>query len=162
MTRFKVYLLVFIITLSGALGLTASEIMPLSEVKEGMIGTGRTVFKGNRIEEFQVEILGVLRNFFPQHSMILAQLKGGNLDQTGVIAGMSGSPVFIDGRMIGAIAYSWPFAKTPIAGITPIESMMEAETLLKNLSPEYFLMTKPILLIYFSMSFIIGHKGRIL
>jgi len=107
----------------------ASEIMPLSEVKEGMIGTGKTVFRGDRIEEFQVEILGVLHNFFPQHSMILAQLKGGNLDQTGVIAGMSGSPVFVNGKMIGAVAYSWPFAKTPIAGITPIESMMEAEVL---------------------------------
>jgi len=128
MTRLKFYLLVFIIVITGATCLTASEIMPLSEVKEGMIGTGKTVFKGNGIEEFQVEILGVLHNFFPQQSMILAQLKGGNLDQTGVIAGMSGSPVFVNGKMIGAVAYSWPFAKTPIAGITPIESMLEAET----------------------------------
>jgi hypothetical protein len=130
MKQLKFYLLVFIIViLAGTTGLMASEIMPLSEVKEGMIGTGKTVFRGDRIEEFQVEILGVLHNFFPQHSMILAQLKGGNLDQTGVIAGMSGSPVFVNGKMIGAVAYSWPFAKTPIAGITPIESMMEAEVL---------------------------------
>jgi hypothetical protein len=129
MTRFKIYLLFFTILLIGASQLIASDIMPLSEIKEGMIGTGRTVFKGDHIEEFQVEILGVLHNFFPQSSLILAQLKGGNLDQTGVIAGMSGSPVYINGKMIGAVAYSWPFAKTPIAGITPIESMMEAETL---------------------------------
>jgi hypothetical protein len=109
--------------------LTAAEIMRLSEVKEGMIGTGRTVFKGTDIEEFEVEILGVLHNFFPQHSLILGILKGGGLAETGVIAGMSGSPVFVDGKMIGAVAYSWPFSKTPIAGITPIESMLEAETL---------------------------------
>ena len=102
--------------------------MRLSEVKEGMIGTGRTVFKGTDIEEFQVEILGVLHNFFPQHSMILGILKGGSLAETGVIAGMSGSPVYVDGKMIGAVAYSWPFSKTPIAGITPIESMLEAQT----------------------------------
>lgn len=127
MNRFKFFLLSsFILLLTNTI--IAAEIMPLSEVKEGMIGTGRTVFKGTDIEEFQVEILGVLHNFFPQHSMILGMLKGGSLAETGVIAGMSGSPVFVDGKMIGAVAYSWPFAKTPIAGITPIESMMEAET----------------------------------
>ena len=103
--------------------------MPLSEVKEGMTGVGRTVFKGSQIEEFQVEILGVLRNYLPQQNLILGMLKGGNLEETGVIAGMSGSPVYIDGKMIGAVAYSWPFAKTPIAGITPIESMLKAQAL---------------------------------
>ena len=109
--------------------LYASEIMPLSEVKEGMIGVGRTVFKGNKIEEFQVEILGVLKNYLPQQDLIIGMLKGSNLEETGVIAGMSGSPVFINGKMIGAVAYSWPFAKTPIAGITPIERMMETEVM---------------------------------
>ena len=64
----------------------ATDIMPLSEVKEGMTGVGRTVFKGNQIEEFQVEILGVLRNYLPQQNLILGMLKGGNLEQTGVIA----------------------------------------------------------------------------
>lgn len=127
MKQLKFYLLIssfFLITHASG----AAEIMRLSEVKEGMIGTGRTVFKGTDIEEFQVEILGVLHNFFPQHSMILGILKGGALAETGVIAGMSGSPVFVDGKMIGAVAYSWPFSKTPIAGITPIESMLEAQT----------------------------------
>ena len=107
----------------------ATDIMPLSEVKEGMTGVGRTVFKGNQIEEFQVEILGVLRNYMPQQHLILGMLKGGNLEETGVIAGMSGSPVYIDGKMIGAVAYSWQFAKRPIAGITPIESMLKAQTI---------------------------------
>src|SRR3972149_9658208 len=87
----------------------ASDIMPLSEVKEGMVGVGRTVFKGSVIEEFQVEILGVLRNYLPQQSLILGVLKGNGLEETGVIAGMSGSPVFVDGKIIGAVAYSWPF-----------------------------------------------------
>ena len=67
MKQLKFYLLVFIMILAGTTGLMASEIMPLSEVKEGMIGTGKTVFRGDRIEEFQVEILGVLHNFFPGH-----------------------------------------------------------------------------------------------
>jgi hypothetical protein len=127
MKRFKFFLLIsFIFVLTNVS--MADQIMRLSEVKEGMIGTGRTVFKGTDIEEFQVEILGVMHNFFPQHSMILGILKGGNLAETGVIAGMSGSPVYVDGKMIGAVAYSWPFSKTPIAGITPIESMLEAQT----------------------------------
>ena len=113
----------------------ATEIMPLSEVKEGMTGVGRTVFKGNQIEEFQVEILGVLRNYLPQQNLILGMLKGGNLEETGVIAGMSGSPVYIDGKMIGAVAYSWQFAKRPIAGITPIESMLKAQTIRSDQLP---------------------------
>ncbi len=127
MKRFKFFLFISAILLITN-NLSAAEIMRLSEVKEGMIGKGRTVFRGTDIEEFEVEILGVLQNFFPQHSMILGLLKGGNLADTGVIAGMSGSPVYVNGKMIGAVAYSWPFSKTPIAGITPIESMMEAQT----------------------------------
>src|SRR5918996_2210969 len=127
MKRFNFFLLISFIFVITNISI-GEQIMRLSEVKEGMIGTGRTVFKGTDIEEFQVEILGVLHNFFPQHSMILGILKGGSLAETGVIAGMSGSPVFVDGKMIGAVAYSWPFSKTPIAGITPIESMLEAQT----------------------------------
>jgi len=114
----------------------ATDIMPLSEIKEGMTGVGRTVFKGNQIEEFQVEILGVLKNYLPQQNLILGMLKGGNLEETGVIAGMSGSPVYINGKMIGAVAYSWPFAKTPIAGITPIESMLKAQTMPTEQPPQ--------------------------
>jgi hypothetical protein len=111
------------------------EIMPLSQVKEGMTGVGRTVFKGDKIEEFQVEILGILKNYLPQQNLILGMLKGANLEDTGVIAGMSGSPVFINGKMIGAVAYSWPFAKTPIAGITPIESMLQTQVMPMEQAP---------------------------
>jgi hypothetical protein len=122
--RSSIFTLLFFLVVSCV---HAIDIMPLSEVKEGMTGVGRTVFKGNKIEEFRVEILGVLRNYLPQQNLILGMLKGGNLEETGVIAGMSGSPVFINGKMIGAVAYSWPFAKTPIAGITPIESMLQTQ-----------------------------------
>ena len=102
-------------------------VLPLSEVRAGMEGTGRTVFEGARVDEFGVRILGVLENALgPRQSVILARLSGGPLAQTGVIAGMSGSPVFVGGKLIGAVAYAFPFGKEPIAGITPISEMVEA------------------------------------
>ena len=99
-------------------------IFPLSEVKAGMHGVGRTVFSGTKIEEFNVEILGVLENSGPQQNIILARLSGGPLDKTGVMQGMSGSPVYLDGRLAGAVALSFPYSKEPIAGIRPIEEML--------------------------------------
>ena len=103
------------------------DLMPLGEVRPGMQGVGRTVFEGARVDEFGVRILGVLENALgPRQSLILARLEGGPLAQTGVIAGMSGSPVYIGGRLIGAVAYAFPFGKEPIAGITPIGEMIEA------------------------------------
>jgi hypothetical protein len=105
--------------------------MAVDEIRPGMLGTGRTVFEGNRLDEFKVHILGVLRNVIgPSRNLILARLEGGPLANTGVIAGMSGSPVYIDGRLIGAVSYSLgQFSKEPIAGITPIAEMVEAATL---------------------------------
>ena len=102
--------------------------MPVDEVRPGMTGVGRTVFAGDAIEEFTVEILGVLENVMgPSRNLILARLEGGPLATTGVIAGMSGSPVYIDGRLVGAVSYSLgAFSKEPIAGITPIDEMIEA------------------------------------
>jgi hypothetical protein len=97
---------------------------PVKDLRAGMHGTGRTVFSGNRVEEFQVEILGVLDNFGPKESLILARLSGGPLEHTGVLEGMSGSPVYIDGKLVGAVAMAFPFAKDPIAGIRPIEEMV--------------------------------------
>src|SRR3990172_12094529 len=74
------------------------QFFPLSEIRPGLKGVGRTVFEGNKIEEFQVEILGVLKNATaPKHDVILARLSGGPLEKTGVVAGMSGSPVYVDG-----------------------------------------------------------------
>lgn len=89
-----------------------------------MHAIGRTVFTGGRIDEFQVEILGVLDNVGPKQSLILARLSGGPLEHTGVMEGMSGSPVYIDGKLLGAVAMAFPFAKDPIAAIRPIEDMV--------------------------------------
>jgi len=103
-------------------------VMPVKEVKAGMEGIGRTVFSGNTLEEFKVHILGVLENVMgPSRSLILAKLEGGPLATTGVIAGMSGSPVYIDGRLVGAVSYSLgQFPREAIAGITPIDEMVDA------------------------------------
>ena len=103
----------------------AGRFMNVDEVRAGMKGIGRTVFEGTAIQEFQVEIMGVLKNVQPKQDLILARLSGGPLEKTGVIQGMSGSPVFIDGRLVGAVAFSFPFAKDPIAGIQPIAQMMD-------------------------------------
>ena len=100
----------------------------LQDVKPGMRGIGRTVFHDNRIEDFQVEILGVLQNLTPKQSIILARLSGGPLQEAGVIQGMSGSPVYIDGKLLGAVALGFPFSKEPIAGIQPIEQMIADAT----------------------------------
>lgn len=94
------------------------------DIKPGLHGIGKTVFNGDTIEEFQVEILGVLENIGPKQNLILARLSGGPLEHTGVIQGMSGSPVYIDGKLVGAVAMAFPFAKDPIAGIRPIEEML--------------------------------------
>ncbi|MCC7499213.1 MAG: hypothetical protein IT160_16640 [Bryobacterales bacterium] len=99
-------------------------IFPLKLVRAGMTGTGKTVFSGSRVEEFKVEILGVLDNVGPKQSLILARLSGGPLEHTGVMQGMSGSPVYLEGRLAGAVAMAFPFAKDPIAGIRPIEDML--------------------------------------
>lgn len=111
------------------LGAPAAErYMDVADIKPGMVGTGRTAFRGNTLEEFQVHILGVLRNTIaPNRDLILARLEGGPLKETGVIAGMSGSPVYIDGRLIGAVSYSLgSFTTEAIAGITPIAEMLDA------------------------------------
>jgi hypothetical protein len=97
---------------------------PLKDIKPGLRGIGKTVFSGNRIDEFQVEVLGVLENIGPKQNLILARLSGGPLAETGVLQGMSGSPVYIDGRLAGAVALAFPFAKEAITGIRPIEEMV--------------------------------------
>lgn len=113
-----------------ALGSTATAVappvLPFDQVRPGMKGIGKTVFSGTEVREFEVEILGTLPNVGPGRNLILGRCSGGPLATTGVLAGMSGSPVFVDGKLAGAVAFSWGFSKEAIAGITPIEEMLSA------------------------------------
>lgn len=102
-----------------------TQFFPLSELKEGMRGTARTVFRGSESEEFNVEILGIIPGAIgPKQDLIVGRISGGSANRTSVFGGMSGSPVYIDGKLVGAISYSFPFSKEPICGITPIEQMI--------------------------------------
>ena len=116
---------IFLISIAPRLYAQNASFMPINDIRPGMKGFGKTVFQGTKIEQFDVEILGVLKNIAPKQDMILARLSGGPLEHTGVIAGMSGSPVFVDGKLIGAVAFAFPFAKDPIAGIQPIQQMLD-------------------------------------
>ncbi|MEO0079819.1 MAG: SpoIVB peptidase S55 domain-containing protein [candidate division WOR-3 bacterium] len=106
-----------------ARGLRALELMPVEEIQPGMKGVGKSVFFGDKVEEFGVEVIDVMRQVSPRGDLILCRLSGAGLESTGVVAGMSGSPVYIDGKLVGAVAYAWGFAKVPIAGVTPIGEM---------------------------------------
>src|SRR5437870_9153376 len=93
-----------------------------------------SVFKGTKIERFDVEVISVLRDFNPQRDVILVRCKGANLEHTGSVAGMSGSPIFLSDaqgreRMVGAFAYGWPLMKDPVGGVQPIEYMLDLESL---------------------------------
>jgi len=104
----------------------AIPMLPLDQIHAGMMGVAKTVFEGSNLEEFKVEILGVMKNAVgPQQDLILARLHGDKVEYTGVVSGMSGSPVYVDGKLIGAVSYRLgSFAKEPIAGITPIADML--------------------------------------
>jgi len=112
---------------TSAFAQAATPAMPLSEVKKGMKGYGLTVFEGTTLEKFDVEIIGTLNNIAPGQDLILARVDHPVIRRAGVIAGMSGSPIYIDGKVIGALAYSWQFSKEPIAGITPIAEMLKLD-----------------------------------
>lgn len=103
----------------------AWETMDTDEITPGMKGYGRTVFSGKQIESFDVEVLGVLKNWEARNDMILVKMTGGPLEKTGIIAGMSGSPVYIDDKLIGAVSHGWSYSKDAIAGVTPIRAMMD-------------------------------------
>jgi SpoIVB peptidase S55 len=107
--------------------LGSTQIMKVDDVRPGMKGVGYTVFEGTQPESMGVQVLGVLRNLNgPKSDVVLVKLLGDKAQFTGVVAGMSGSPVYIDGKLLGAIAYRiGQFSKDPIAGVTPIEQMLE-------------------------------------
>src|SRR6266700_546044 len=102
------------------------EILPLSQVRPGMQGYAYTIFAGDQVEKFDLEVIGVLDNFLgPRQSIILVQLKGPKVEHTGVVAGMSGSPVYLDGKLAGALSLKLGiFTKEPIAGVTPIQDVL--------------------------------------
>jgi len=134
--RFLLTLLtVLAIVSAGPSGATTQ--MGIDEIRPGMVGTGRTVFDGTHVEEFKANIIGVLENVIGTHrNLILAKLEGGPLAHTGVIAGMSGSPVYVDGKLIGAVSYALgSFSKEPIAGITPIAEMTTSTTFTTDVRP---------------------------
>ena len=124
----KKMLTVFLLAAAaGGVALAEQPELPywkVDDVHAGMKGVGKTVLRGSDVQEFQFEIIGVLKNVFPKRDLFLAKLSGMNLETTGVISGMSGSPLYSDGKFLGAVAYGWPFTKEPIAGITPAEYMM--------------------------------------
>jgi hypothetical protein len=101
------------------------SVLPVDQIAAGMKGKGKTFLQENEFEEFEVEILGILHNWQPKRNLILAKLQSDVLEKAGVVQGMSGSPVYIDGKLIGAVSYSLgTFSKEAIAGITPIAEMM--------------------------------------
>lgn len=124
------FLLVGLLALaaSAAVCERTSAIYPLREVRAGQRATAKSVFRGTRIESFHLEVIGVLQKYDGTRSVILARVLDGPVVErkSGVIGGMSGSPVYIDGRLAGAIALTWPWSKEPIAGITPIKEMLAA------------------------------------
>jgi SpoIVB peptidase S55 len=104
-----------------------SEFLPLAEVKPGMKGYALSVFRGGTVERFGVEVIGVQTDVAPDRARIYVKVSGQGLEESGVAAGMSGSPVYLDERLAGAIAVGWAFSKSPIGGVTPIEAMLAIE-----------------------------------
>jgi len=100
------------------------DIFPLSQVRPGMKGYGLTVFEGTKPERFDIEVIGVQKGFLPKQDLILVKTHHPRLEVARVVAGMSGSPVYINGKMAGAYAYGWTFPREAVAGVTPIENML--------------------------------------
>ncbi len=113
------------------------DIIPLDQIHEGMKGTALTVFQGTKPEAMDVEVLGILRNVNgPKGDIILIRLVGAKPEYTGVVAGMSGSPVYFNGKLAGALAFRiGEFSKEPIAGVTPIAEMLEINALDRRPAP---------------------------
>jgi hypothetical protein len=115
-----------ILLVSPLLAQESNQTIPVDQVRAGMQGYAYTIFAGDQVEKFDLEVLGVMPNFLgPKQSIILVELKGPKVEHTGVVAGMSGSPVYIDGKLAGALSLKLGiFTKEAIAGVTPIEDVM--------------------------------------
>ena len=129
----------FIALLPIVVAAQSNEVLPLDQVRPGMQGYAYTIFAGDQVEKFDLEVIGIMPNFLgPRQSIILVQLKGPKVERTGVVAGMSGSPVYLDGKLAGALSLRLGiFTKDPIAGVTPIEDVMRspAQTSASSSSP---------------------------
>jgi hypothetical protein len=139
--------LAVVVVLMAGLSFTCLEgfqdILPVDQIKAGMRGKGRSVFLGDTIEEFDVEVVGVMRNIQPKKDLVVVRISGASIEEAGVIQGMSGSPVYIDGQLIGALSYSLgAFVKEPIALVTPINEMIAISD--KKLSKSSFTPQIPI------------------
>ncbi len=129
----RLALLIFLLMLPMSFVWASPEIMPVDEIKIGMQGTGKTVVSGTKLEEFGVEVLGIMKNKGPAGDLILVRTSGDVIDRTGGIAqGMSGSPVYIDGKLIGAVAYGWSLTDHKVGMVTPIGDMLKLWNLPDN------------------------------
>ena len=141
----KVLLIGLFILLLSNLVVAKTEIMPLEEIKPGMQGVGKTVLRGTQIEEFAVEIVSILENQNMDQDLILVKTSGDVIERTGGIAsGMSGSPVYVKGKLIGAIGYGWQMANHKIGMVTPIEEMMNIFKLDKQKDEKEIMLDTPI------------------
>jgi hypothetical protein len=125
MKRFLLVVLVVLAGWGGSAGAQPKDTLPIERIKPGMTGYGLTVFSGFKIERFKVRVIDVLRNFLPKQDLFLVYVDHPIVRKTGVVGGMSGSPIYIQGKLAGALAYGWRFAKEPVAGITPIKNMAD-------------------------------------
>jgi hypothetical protein len=119
-------LIVALLAASPAMAAPAAppKILPLADVRPGMVGEAFTVFKGTKPEPFKVRVVSIMRQFLPKQDVILIRAEDPRLEFSGIVAGMSGSPVYVDGKLMGAVAYAWSFSKEPLGGVTPIETML--------------------------------------
>ncbi len=121
----KKRVIIILVFLFLSITLFAEEYFPLSKIKEGMVLTGKTALKGEKLSDFKVRVSGILDNVYPGQSFIIGEILGDYYKETGVIAGMSGSPVYYNGKIVGAVSFSFSFTKKAIAGITPYEEMIK-------------------------------------
>ena len=141
----KVLLIGLFILLLSNVVVAKTEIMPLEEIKPGMQGVGKTVLRGTKIEEFAVEIVSILENQNMDQDLILVKTSGDVIERTGGIAsGMSGSPVYVKGKLIGAIGYGWQMANHKIGMVTPIEEMLNIFDLEKQQDEKNIMLDTPI------------------
>jgi len=136
-----VFILLIIFTIGINMTSSQSIFMPVSEIKPDMKGIGKTVFHGTKIDTFQVDIIDIVKGESGITNFILAYLSGDKIEESGGISeGMSGSPVYINGRLIGAISYAWEMSEHNLCLITPIQEMLR----MLNLPYNYNQVTSPV------------------